>query len=299
MNEAFPASSSSTSNEPAGAAWGPLNGYQRRVAAAIVEKAKTTPNAYPMSLNAIRVACNQTSNRDPVMELDEDQVQETLDELREKNIVLEVHGAGRVPKYRHMMYEWLGVNKLEMAIMVELLLRGAQTEGELRSRAARMETFPDLNALRAVLDGLKARKLVIPLTPEGRGHMLTHGLYEPREMERIRAKYSSVGGDAPSYGASPAAAEMPASRPAAGPSSSAATNQGPTGQSPSPPRGAAPTGEAAVLEKVIRAATEELQASQRELQAQIQELRAQIEEVRDQYEQRIASLERFRDDVGG
>jgi uncharacterized protein YceH (UPF0502 family) len=298
MNEASHASSSSTSNEPAGAAWGPLNGYQRRVAAAIVEKAKTTPNAYPMSLNAIRVACNQTSNRDPVMELDEDQVQETLDELREKHIVLEVHGAGRVPKYRHMMYEWLGVNKLEMAIMVELLLRGAQTEGELRSRAARMETFPDLNALRAVLDGLKARKLVIPLTPEGRGHMLTHGLYEPREMERIRAKYSSMGSDVPSYGSSPATAEMPAARPTSSTPPPVATQAAPSG-SPSTPRGSASTGEAAVLERVLRAATEELQASQRELQAQIQELRSQLEEVRDQYEQRIASLERFRDDVGG
>ncbi len=298
MNEASHASGNSSSNEPEGAAWGPLNGYQRRVAAAIVEKAKTTPNAYPMSLNAIRVACNQTSNRDPVMELDEDQVQETLDELREKNIVLEVHGAGRVPKYRHMLYEWLGVNKLEMAIMVELLLRGAQTEGELRSRAARMETFPDLNALRVVLEGLKARKLVIPLTPEGRGHMLTHGLYEPREMERIRSNYSHAGDPLP-VGGAVAGPEPTVSRAVANSPAPAFSSNSASAAPVSAARGSAPVGEAAALEKALRAATEDLQASQRELQAQVQELRGQVEELRDQYERRIASLERFRDDVGG
>ncbi len=276
--------------------WKPLPAIERRVAAAIVEKAKTTPNAYPMSLNAIRVACNQTSNRDPVMELDEDQVQAALDELRESGVVLEVHGSGRVPKYRHMLYEWLGVNKLEMAVMVELLLRGAQTEGELRSRAARMEVIADLTTLRSVLEGLKARGLVIPLTPEGRGHMITHGLYEPRELERLRAQYGHGSGSHASGGAASAGAF----RTSPGPTTSNAETDSPSAEHvprPTSSPGSTPDNSATV--KRLELAIEQLQIAQRALVAEVQELRTEVTEIRDQYEQRIASLERFREDVGG
>lgn len=160
----------------------------------LVEKAKTTPDAYPMSLNALRAGCNQKSNRDPLMEVDEDAVQESLDRLRGVGLVAEVQGGGRVPRYRHYMYDWLGVDKVEIAVMTELLLRGEQTEGELRGRASRMEPIADLQALRNVLNALKTKGLVIALSPEGRGHVVTHALYPPRELERLKSDFQRVHG---------------------------------------------------------------------------------------------------------
>lgn len=174
--------------------WQPLPPLDRRVLGVLVEKAKTTPDAYPMSLNALRAGCNQKSNRDPLMEVEEDDVQEALDRLRGLGAVAEVQGGGRVPRYRHFMYEWLGVDKTEIAVMTELLLRGEQTEGELRGRVARMEPIADLPALRAVLDALKTKGLVISLSPEGRGHVVTHLLYPPRELERVKSDFQRVHG---------------------------------------------------------------------------------------------------------
>lgn len=168
-----------------------LSGIQRRVAGVLVEKAKTTPDAYPMTLNAICSACNQKSNRSPVMNLEPEDVEEALGQLRSMGAVGLVEGYGRVPKFRHYLYEWLEVDKVELAVMAELLLRGAQTMGELRGRAARMEPIPDLQALRPVVDSLKAKELIVPLTPEGRGHVVTHNLYPPGELSRLREKHGS------------------------------------------------------------------------------------------------------------
>lgn len=170
--------------------WQPLASIERRVAGVLVEKAKTTPEQYPLSLNALRNGCNQKNNRDPVMELELEAVEEAVDRIRELGAAVVVQGGGRVSKYRHCLYEWLGVDKVELAVMTELLLRGPQTEGELRGRAARMEPIADLAALRPVLASLKAKGLVVPLTPEGRGHVVTHALYPPREWERVQAKFA-------------------------------------------------------------------------------------------------------------
>ena len=173
--------------------WQPITAPDRRVLGVLVEKAKTTPDAYPMSINAITTGANQKNNRYPLMQLEVEDVQESLDRLRELGAIAEVQGGGRVPRFRHYMYEWLGVEKVELAVMAELLLRGAQTEGELRGRAARMEPIADLNALRSVLNSLKAKRLVIALTPEGRGHVITHSLYQPRELEKVRAEHVASG----------------------------------------------------------------------------------------------------------
>ena len=127
--------------------WKPISAIERRILGVLVEKAKTTPDAYPMSLNALTTGCNQKNNRDPQMHLAADDVSDALDRLRGLNAVLEVHGDSRVARYKHRLYEWLGVEKVEMAVMAELLLRGAQTIGELRGRAARMEP---ITALRSV-----------------------------------------------------------------------------------------------------------------------------------------------------
>jgi uncharacterized protein YceH (UPF0502 family) len=174
------------------AKWRPLEALDRRVIGVLVEKAKTTPEAYPLSLNALCAGCNQKNNRYPLMNLEPEDVQESIDRLREMGAVAEVQGGGRVPRYRHYMYEWLGCEKAELAVMTELLLRGAQTEGELRGRTARMESLPDLNALRAILDSLKKKGLVVSLSPPGRGHVVSHALYQPREMEKLEREFGGM-----------------------------------------------------------------------------------------------------------
>src|SRR3984893_6107575 len=171
--------------------WKPIAALDRRVAGVLVEKAKTTPEQYPLTLNGLVNGCNQKNNRDPQMQVVPEDVEEALERLRAAGAVLEVQGSGRVPKYRHMMYEWLGVSKVELGVMAELLLRGAQTEGELRGRAARMDPIADLAALRPILESLKAKGLIVSLSHEGRGHVLTHALYLPEELESLRAQFGS------------------------------------------------------------------------------------------------------------
>ena len=171
--------------------WRPLNSSQRRVLGVLIEKAKTTPDAYPMTLNGLTTGCNQKNNRQPQTNLSTEQVEQTIEELRQLGAVVEVQAGGRVPKFRHTVYDWLGVDKVEAAIMAELLLRGEQTIGELRGRAARMEPIADLNALRPLLDSLTQKGLVISLTPEGRGQIITHGLYREKELAELRQQYAN------------------------------------------------------------------------------------------------------------
>ena len=154
----------------------PLDRIERRVFGVLIEKAKTTPDQYPLSLNAVVTGCNQKSNRDPVMNLDEEQVARGLAALRQCGAAAEVFGNGRLARYRHLGYEWLGVGKEELSILGELLLRGEQSEGDLRGRASRMDPIADLATLRAHLDRLAERGLIVWRSPPGRGRLLTHGL---------------------------------------------------------------------------------------------------------------------------
>jgi len=186
--------------------WRPLNSIQRRVLGVLVEKAKTTPEQYPLSLNGLTTGCNQKSNRHPQMNLEPDQLEQALDELRHLGACLEIQSGGRVAKYKHCLYEWLGVDKVELAVLAELLLRGEQTVGELRGRAARMEPIADLNALRPVLCALMDKGLVVELTPEGRGQVVTHALYRPHELDELRTRYREAAS------ARPAASEAPRPR---------------------------------------------------------------------------------------
>jgi uncharacterized protein YceH (UPF0502 family) len=171
--------------------WQPLSSRQRRVFGVLVEKAKTTPDAYPMTLNGIVTGCNQKSNREPLMTLTPEDVEQILDELRGVSAVTEVQGSGRVAKYRHHAYEWLGVDKYEISVMTELLLRGEQTLGDLRARAARMEPIADQTTLKQIVDGLLKKQLMVELTPPGRGQIVTHNLYKEREMNELRAQYKN------------------------------------------------------------------------------------------------------------
>ena len=124
----------------------PLDAFERRVLGVLIEKAKTTPDQYPLSLNGVVTGCNQKSNRDPVMTVDEEQAARALDGLRKCGAAAEVFGSGKLPRYRHLAYEWLGVGKEELGIMGELLLRGEQTEGDLRGRASRMDPVDALRS---------------------------------------------------------------------------------------------------------------------------------------------------------
>lgn len=193
--------------------WRPLSSVERRVAGVLVEKAKTTPDAYPMTLNALVTGCNQKNNREPQMSLAPEAVESALESLRMSGAVAEVQGVGRVPKYRHFLYEWLGVDKYEMAVMAELLLRGEQTVGELRGRAARMEAIPGLEELKPILKSLLAKNLIVSLTAEGRGQVVTHNLYKEREINEIKARFAAMAhapaaetGDAPAARSAPRAA---------------------------------------------------------------------------------------------
>ncbi|HKU13541.1 MAG TPA: DUF480 domain-containing protein [Steroidobacteraceae bacterium] len=140
-----------------------LSPLEARVIGSLIEKAITTPDQYPLSLNALTNACNQKSNRDPVLELDERTVQETLDALAKKHLVIERSGFGsRVPKYQHRFcntgFGSLEFTPAETAILCELLLRGPQTPGELRGRASRMAPIADVGEVEAALSRLAARE---------------------------------------------------------------------------------------------------------------------------------------------
>jgi len=139
-----------------------LDALEARVLGCLVEKEITTPDHYPLSLNALVNACNQKSNRDPVLALDEATVQATLDGLGRRHLVLERSGFGsRVLKYRHRLcngeHNPLQFAPRELAVLCELLLRGPQTPGELKPRVQRMAPFADAGEVEATLAGLKAR----------------------------------------------------------------------------------------------------------------------------------------------
>lgn len=256
--------------------WQPLSSIDRRVFGVLIEKAKTTTDAYPLSLNAVRTGCNQKSNRDPVMSLEPEDIEESLDRLREWGAVSIIQGIGRVSKYRHFAYEWLGVDKVEMAVMGELLLRGVQTVGELRSRASRMEPIGSLSELRPILESLKSKGLVVSLTPEGRGHIVTHAIYQPRKLESLRAKYHGH--------QSPASVESPAAH-------SASADEAPSRPS-SPPQVQAPI--AAPATSAVVDSSAELS----ELRAQLAEMREQIDRLTETQERTENDLRELKDALG-
>jgi len=134
-----------------------LNAIEVRVLGSLIEKELTTPEYYPLSLNALVNACNQKSNRDPVMSLDEAEVIKALDSLRFKQYALLSGTGGRVSKYRHALVEKFRFSPAELALICELLVRGPQTVGELRTRVERMHPFSDLAEVEAVLEELMER----------------------------------------------------------------------------------------------------------------------------------------------
>lgn len=148
-----------------------LDTEEVRVLGSLMEKESTTPEYYPMSLNALVNACNQKSNRHPAVNYDEEIVLQAIDRLREKKMAAVISGSGRVNKYAQRFSELLNLGRREMALMCTLLLRGPQTLGELGGRSERMHAFEDLAAVEHTLDRLashEAGKLVARL-PRGPG----------------------------------------------------------------------------------------------------------------------------------
>jgi len=141
-----------------------LSPSETRVLGCLLEKQKTTPDVYPLSLNALRLACNQSTNRDPVVDYDEPAIRIALHRLERRGLARLASGAGsRAAKYRHLLAEALPLDAGEQAVLCVLMLRGAQTPGELKQRSERMHAFADLAELQSTLAGLTDRGLVARL----------------------------------------------------------------------------------------------------------------------------------------
>lgn len=252
-----------------GPRWKPLERNERRVLGVLVEKAKTTPSAYPLTINAIRTGSNQKSNRFPQMDLEEHHVEEALEGLREHGAVTFLQGDGRAEKYRHHAYDWLGVDKVELAVMAELLLRGAQTLGELRGRAARMEPIKGQSELQPIVNALVERGLVAYLTPQGRGAVVTHNLYQPQELAKVKADLG-ISGNTP-------AAPLPA-QPQVAPVGTAEAPPA-AAQAKAAPQPSAADADADELRDQVRQLRAELTEARVELQSEIQQLRTELEEL--------------------
>lgn len=137
----------------------PLTDVEIRVLGALLEKARTTPDSYPLSLNAVTTACNQASNREPVMSLAETEVSAALDTLRKRSLVRAIVRSGAAAtRYAHLMGETLGLVNRQLAVLGVLMLRGPQTAGELRTRAQRLHDFEDVADVESALEGLASRE---------------------------------------------------------------------------------------------------------------------------------------------
>jgi uncharacterized protein YceH (UPF0502 family) len=265
-------SDSPSSAEPASRRWRPLESIERRILGVLVEKAKTTPEAYPLSINALRTGCNQKNNRAPAMQLEESEVEDACEQLRKSGAIAQVQGGSRVDRYRHLAYEWLGVEKAELAVMAELLLRGSQTVGELRGRAARMEPIKDLGELQPTLDSLESKGLIQYLTPPGRGCIITHTLYLDRETEKVRREAGAMHAEATLSEPRPAPQHVPPPPPAP---------VQPTARVVSEPRyeSNSANGEMAALREQVNALKQELAEVRAELESTSSELRRDLDEL--------------------
>jgi uncharacterized protein len=171
-----------------------LSAVELRVLGCLIEKQRTTPDVYPLSLNALRSACNQATNRDPVVDYDEATIRSALDELSRRGWVRLASGPGsRAVKFRHLLPEALGVSDAEISLLTVLMLRGPQTPGELKQRAERLYSFDGLSGVEEVLQDLIGRELVARL---------------PRRPGQKEERYAQLLGDGASE-QEPAASPQP------------------------------------------------------------------------------------------
>jgi uncharacterized protein YceH (UPF0502 family) len=259
-----------------------------RVLGCLIEKQRTTPDAYPLTLNALRLACNQSTNRDPVVDYDESTIRGALERLgRRKWTTLASWSNRRAMKYRHTLDSAVGLSEPELALLCVLMLRGPQTPGELKQRSERLHAFAGLQDVEDTVHGLTERSLVagLPRRPgqrEGRYVQLLGGAEEDGDFEAGTADRAgapaAVSEAAASVGTEPAAplpteaaapppteaAAPPASEPAAPPASEPAA----------PPASAAPPPAAGALERRIARLEEELASLRGDLRRLREELGA-------------------------
>ena len=181
-----------------------LSPAEARVLGSLIEKEVTTPDYYPLSLNALINACNQRSNREPVMDLDEEEVRQALHGLEEQQLAGPARGAdGRVTKYEHWLGEAFNFSRAETALLCVLLLRGPQTPGELRSRTERLHRFEEIADVLAGLQKLMEREpplaAVLPRQPGTKEARYAHLLSGALESLPIAAAEPASSGDAPAH----------------------------------------------------------------------------------------------------
>src|SRR5271169_2460306 len=177
-----------------------LDDIETRVLGSLVEKDVSTPDYYPLSLNALVNACNQKNNRDPVMNLDEEAVRQALNTLQEKRLAGPTSSAdSRVTKYEHRLQEAFNFTRGETAVLCVLLLRGPQTPGELRGRTERMHQFEDLDAVQASLQKLMQREpplaAVLPRQPGTKESRYAHLLSGERDVSQMPVAAAATVGD--------------------------------------------------------------------------------------------------------
>jgi hypothetical protein len=173
-----------------------------RVLGALLEKQRTTPDAYPLSLNALRAATNQSTNRDPVVDYDEATIRDALHRLSRRRFARLASGPGsRAAKYRHLVDEALGLGPPELSVLAVLMLRGPQTPGELRARTERLYAFGDAEELHRVLDALIDRELVVRLERRP-------GQKEERYMHLLSDEVDPAAAPSPAPPAPPVAAPI-------------------------------------------------------------------------------------------
>jgi uncharacterized protein len=198
-----------------------LTAAEIRVLGCLLEKQRTTPEAYPLSLNALRLACNQSTNRDPVVDYDEATIRDALHRLSRRRWTRLASGPGsRAPKYRHLLDEALGLPDDEVAVLCVLMLRGAQTPGELKQRTERLHPLADLDAVQATLERLIGRELAARL--------------DRRPGQKEERYTQLLGEDAEEPSVSPAAA--PAAAPPAAPAPAPISTDGPARAPEADPR---------------------------------------------------------------
>lgn len=230
-----------------------------RVLGSLLEKQRTTPDAYPLTLNSLRLACNQSTNRDPVVQYSETEVRDALQRLERRGLVRFASGAGsRAAKFRHLLAERLPMDDGQQAVMCVLMLRGAQTPGELKQRGERMHSFADLGEVEQTLAQLIERELVRSV---------------PRQPGQKEERYAQLLG-----AEEPAAEQQPTSPPASGSGHSepAVASGAPTAaadHSPEPTAAAAP----APPEPAAAAASERELA---ELRRRIERLEREMESLK-------------------
>lgn len=237
-----------------------------RILGCLIEKQRTTPDAYPLSLNALRLACNQSTNRDPVVDYDEATIRDGLHRLYRRRWT-RLAGAGRAAKYRHLLDEALGLTDAELSLLAVLMLRGPQTPGELNQRVARLHPFAGIDAVQSTLDGLIRRELVerLPRRP---------GQKEERYVQRLGATDDAAPAApaaAPVGSASPGDAEAAA---AAGPRTAPGT------PAPSTPAGDVETTGVAALTRRLDDLEHRLGERVADLERETGDLREQLRQLR-------------------